>query len=91
VGNLRDLQARAARPKGSAFKAYEPGYIHVDVKSLPQMADGAADQKTLRWTVFPPNARRSLFVAIGRATRLGSSSASSRAGPRPMPGPRHRA
>jgi transposase-like protein len=35
VGNLRDLQARAARPKHSGFKAYEPGYIHVDVKYLP--------------------------------------------------------
>ena len=39
VGNLRDLQAKAARPKHSGFKAYEPGYIHIDVKYLPQMAD----------------------------------------------------
>jgi hypothetical protein len=105
VGNLRDLQARAARPKGSAFKACEPGSIHVDVKYLPQMADGAADRKTVRLrakaidpgdqltceAVFPPNARRYLFVAIDRATRLGSSSASSRPGPRPMHDPRHRA
>ena len=29
VGNLRDLQAKHARPKHSAFKAYEPGYIHI--------------------------------------------------------------
>ena len=69
VGNLRDLQARAARPKHSGFKAYEPGYIHIDVKYLPQMADGEADQKTVRGTVFPPNARRYLFVAMDRATR----------------------
>jgi hypothetical protein len=69
VGNLRDLQARAARPKGGAFRAYEPGCIYVDVKYLPQLADGEADQKTVRWTVFPPNARRSLFVAIDRPTR----------------------
>jgi transposase InsO family protein len=69
MGNLRDRRAKAARPKGSAFKACEPGYLHVDVKYLPQMADGAADRKTVRWTVFPPNARRSLFVAIDRATR----------------------
>jgi transposase-like protein len=55
VGNLRDLQARAARPKHSAFKAYEPGYIHIDVKYLPQMAD--------------EDRRRYLFVAIDRATR----------------------
>jgi transposase InsO family protein len=55
VGNLRDLQARAARPKGSAFKACEPGYLHVDVKYLPQMADESSS--------------RYLFVAIDRATR----------------------
>ena len=39
VGNLRDLQAKAARPKHSGFMAYEPGYIHIDVKYLPQMTD----------------------------------------------------
>ena len=55
VGNLRDLQAKAARPKHSGFKAYEPGYIHIDVKYLPQMADETS--------------RRYLFVAIDRATR----------------------
>jgi hypothetical protein len=32
VDNLRDLQAKAARPKQSGFKAYEPGYLHIDVK-----------------------------------------------------------
>ena len=37
VGNLRDLQVRAARPKHSGFKAHEPGYIHVDVKYRPQI------------------------------------------------------
>lgn len=35
VGNLRDLKAKDARPKHSGFKAYEPGYIHIDVKYLP--------------------------------------------------------
>ena len=39
VGNLRDLQAQSPRPKHKAFKAYEPGYLHVDVKYLLQMAD----------------------------------------------------
>ena len=33
------------------------------------MADDEADQKTVRGTVFPPNARRYLFVAIDWATR----------------------
>ncbi len=55
VGNLRDLKAKSARPKHSGFKAYEPGYIHIDVKYLPQMADETS--------------RRYLFVAIDRATR----------------------
>jgi transposase InsO family protein len=55
VGNLRDLQAQLPRPKHKAFKAYEPGYLHVDVKYLPQMADETS--------------RRYLFVAIDRATR----------------------
>jgi len=55
VGNLRDLKSKVAKPKHSAFKAYEPGYIHIDVKYLPQMADESR--------------RRYLFVAIDRATR----------------------
>lgn len=37
------------------FKAYEPGYVHVDVKYLPQIADESS--------------RSYLFVAIDRATR----------------------
>ena len=37
-----------------AFKSYEPGYVHMDVKYLPQMQDESS--------------RRYLFVAIDRAT-----------------------
>lgn len=37
------------------FKSYEPGYLHMGVKYLPQMADETT--------------RRYLFVAIDRATR----------------------
>jgi len=55
VSNLHNLQAKESRPKHSAFKAYEPGYIHIDVKYLPQMPDESR--------------RRYLFVAIDRATR----------------------
>ena len=55
VGNLRDLKVKDARPKHSGFKAYEPGYIHIDVKYLPQMEDQTS--------------RRYLFVAIDRANR----------------------
>ena len=38
------------------FKLYEPGYVHIDIKFLPQMAD--------------EDKHRYLFVAIDRATRL---------------------
>ncbi len=55
LGNLRELQAIDPRPKHKAFKAYEPGYLHVDVEYLPQMADETS--------------RRCLLVAIDRATR----------------------
>ena len=40
----------------SVFKTYEPGFIHIDVKYLPQMADESH--------------RRYLFVAIDRALRF---------------------
>ena len=61
VANLRDLQAQARADAGEAeapaktFKDYEPGFLHMDIKYLPQMPDEAA--------------RRYLFVAIDRATR----------------------
>ena len=57
VGNLRDLKAKAPKPKHKPFKSCEPGYLHIDVKYLPQMADQTS--------------RRYLFVAIDRATRWG--------------------
>lgn len=62
VSNLRELQAKeqadsgaALPPKLKTFKDYEPGFVHVDIKYLPQMPD--------------ERARRYLFVAIDRATR----------------------
>jgi predicted transposase YbfD/YdcC len=55
VGNLRDLKVKEAKPKHSAFKAYEPGYLHIYVKYLPQMVNETS--------------RCYLFVAIDRATR----------------------
>ena len=68
IGNLRDLQAKAARPKHSGFKAYEPGYVHIDVKYLPQMAD---------------EPRGVICSSPSTAPPAGSSSASSRPRPRP--------
>ncbi len=61
AGNLRALHAELNPPDEPAakplktFKDYEPGFVHIDIKYLPQMPDEAQ--------------RRYLFVAIDRATR----------------------
>ena len=55
VGNLQAVKPREPKPAHGTFKAYEPGYLHIDVKYLPQTAD--------------EDRRRYLFVAIDRATR----------------------
>lgn len=55
VGNLNALKPANPKAPHKAFKSYEPGYCHVDIKYLPQMAD--------------ERHRRYLFVAIDRATR----------------------
>lgn len=57
VSRLADLTPAepSAAVKAKPFKAYEPGYIHIDYKYLPQMPDETR--------------RRYLFVAIDRATR----------------------
>ncbi len=55
VSNLNALRPKAPAEPHRTFKAYEPGFLHVDVKHLPQMADETT--------------RHYLFVAIDRATR----------------------
>lgn len=55
VGNLNALKPKTPKEAPKSFKAYEPGYLHLDIKYLPQMADETR--------------RRYLFVAIDRATR----------------------
>lgn len=55
VGNLNELKPKTPQEAPKSFKAYEPGYLHIDIKYLPQMADETR--------------RRYLFVAIDRATR----------------------
>ena len=52
---LREKNADTAPDKPKTFKDYAPGFVHVDVKYLPQMADESR--------------RKYLFVAIDRATR----------------------
>ncbi|MBS0611039.1 MAG: IS481 family transposase [Proteobacteria bacterium] len=55
VGNLHALKPKEPAQPHKAFKSYEPGFLHMDVKYLPQMQDETQ--------------RRYLFVAIDRATR----------------------
>ena len=55
VGNLNALKPKTPSEPHRVFKLYEPGYLHMDVKYLPQMQNEAR--------------RRYLFVAIDRATR----------------------
>jgi transposase InsO family protein len=57
VAHLRDLipEAEDERAAKKTFKDYVPGFIHIDIKYLPQMPD--------------EKGRRYLFVAIDRATR----------------------
>src|SRR6218665_2539621 len=55
VGNLNPLNPREPTVTHQAFKSYEPGCVHMDVKYLPEMRDEGR--------------RRYLFVAIDRATR----------------------
>ena len=54
VGNLQALRPATPPVPHQAFKSYEPGYLHMDIKYLPQMPD--------------ERRRRYLFVAIDRAT-----------------------
>lgn len=39
VGNLNTLKVRVSVASGKGFKAYEPGFLHADVKYLTQMPD----------------------------------------------------
>ena len=57
VSNLKALQPEieGASEPSKTFKDYVPGFLHVDIKYLPQMPDETH--------------RRYLFVAIDRATR----------------------
>ena len=57
VGNLREMtRSQDNKPKYQRFKDYPIGFVHIDIKYLPQMADESK--------------RKYLFVAIDRATRM---------------------
>jgi len=73
VGNLRDLKATEPRPNHSGFKAYEPGYIHIDVKYYLNwlMNPRAA---TCSWRLIaPPAGSLSAFTTARRPKRPGVS------------------
>lgn len=55
AGNLNVLKLQEPAVSHKAFKSYEPVYVHMDVKYLPQMQGESS--------------RRYLFVAIDRATQ----------------------
>jgi transposase InsO family protein len=55
VAKLADLRPAAEPKPVKTFKDYAPGFVHIDIKYLPQMAD--------------EDRRRYLFVAIDRASR----------------------
>jgi hypothetical protein len=58
AGNLRDLKPREPKPAPGTFKAYAPGYLHVDIKQV-------ADEDRRRYLfVAIDRVTRSVFVRI---------------------------
>lgn len=68
---MHALKPTIPKAPHKAFKSYEPGYCHMDIKYLPQMADESG--------------RRYLFVAIDRP-HVGCSCRSRTTRPWPAPG-----
>ncbi len=62
VKELAQLEKGTSRPSGKPFRDYEPGFVHVDIKYLPQMPD-----ETERRSLF--SACVDACVGIDRATR----------------------
>lgn len=66
VSNLCDIKAKDARLKHCGFKAYEPGYIHIDVKYRPNLLGEQRHSPASQW-MADESSRLYLFVAIDRA------------------------
>jgi len=73
VSNLKELipQDEKNEPKKKTFKDYEPGYVHIDVKYLPQMPDRrylfVAIDRASRWVyleIFPDKSAVSARVFL---------------------------
>ena len=55
------------RPRTKPFKAYEPGFVHIDVKYLPQMADETTRRYLFVWPLIAPPAGCSCVSMPARA------------------------
>lgn len=79
VARLADLlpEAEGQPPLPKPFKAYEPGFVHVDIKYLPRMPDEAehryliaAIDRASRWVYFEIQPDKSADTAAGFLERL---------------------
>lgn len=79
VARLADLlpEAEGQPPLPKPFKAYEPGFVHVDIKYLPRMPDEAehrdliaAIDRASRWVYFEIQPDQSAATAAGFLERL---------------------
>ena len=79
VARLADLlpEAEGQPPLPKPFKAYEPGFVHVDIKYLPRMPDEAehrdliaAIDRASRWVYFEIQPDKTAATAAGFLERL---------------------
>ena len=79
VARLADLlpEAEGQPPLPKPFKAYEPGFVHVDIKYLPRMPDEAEHRDLIaaidwasRWVYFEIQPDQSAATAAGFLERL---------------------
>ena len=64
MSNLKDLvpAVEGETPVKKTFKDYEPGFVHVDIKYLPQMPDDAYFSPS--WTAFQADRGRDFSVIV---------------------------
>ena len=65
VVNLRNLLPPPEKAAHKPFKAYLPGYLHMDVKYLPQMAARPAEAISS----WPSTAPRAGYISLSTPTR----------------------
>ncbi|NBC30178.1 MAG: DDE-type integrase/transposase/recombinase [Spirochaetes bacterium] len=69
VSQLQNLKPKAPKTAPEPFKAYAPGYLHVDVKYLPQMAREKRRVRAGCAAGSAASVRAHLVVAVDHATR----------------------